>query len=113
MCVICLINSQMSNLMNQARLKVLKARDDMISVSLCHHFIHEKHGLCLNITAVSTNSADQVFLYPQEMLNDARQRLANIAKDPAKYSGLMDGLLLQVGLYAVPQPVTYPLTNQM
>uniref|UniRef100_A0A3Q0QVF6 ATPase H+ transporting V1 subunit E1b n=1 Tax=Amphilophus citrinellus TaxID=61819 RepID=A0A3Q0QVF6_AMPCI len=57
---------QMSNLMNQARLKVLKARDDMIS----------------------------------EMLNEARQRLANVAKDPAKYSGLMDGLLLQVGLYA-------------
>lgn len=40
-CVVCLLNSQMSNLMNQARLKVLKARDDMISVSSytssCHH----------------------------------------------------------------------------
>lgn len=34
-CFICLHNSQMSNLMNQARLKVLKARDDMISVSRC------------------------------------------------------------------------------
>lgn len=34
MCVICQFHSQMSNLMNQARLKVLKARDDMISVSL-------------------------------------------------------------------------------
>ncbi|KAM3859274.1 V-type proton ATPase subunit E 1 [Diretmus argenteus] len=55
---------QMSNLMNQARLKVLKARDDMIS----------------------------------EMLNEARQRLANVAKDPARYSGLIDGLVLQ-GLY--------------
>ncbi|XP_037551861.1 V-type proton ATPase subunit E 1 [Nematolebias whitei] len=55
---------QMSNLMNQARLKVLKARDDMIS----------------------------------DMLNDARQRLANIAKDPARYSALMDGLILQ-GFY--------------
>uniref|UniRef100_A0A3Q3ARG0 ATPase H+ transporting V1 subunit E1b n=1 Tax=Kryptolebias marmoratus TaxID=37003 RepID=A0A3Q3ARG0_KRYMA len=55
---------QMSNLMNQARLKVLKARDDMIS----------------------------------EMLNEARQRLANIAKDPARYSALMDGLMLQ-GFY--------------
>uniref|UniRef100_A0A667YS17 ATPase H+ transporting V1 subunit E1b n=1 Tax=Myripristis murdjan TaxID=586833 RepID=A0A667YS17_9TELE len=53
---------QMSNLMNQARLKVLKARDDMIS----------------------------------EMLNEARQRLANVAKDPARYQTLLDGLVLQV-----------------
>ncbi|TNN63154.1 V-type proton ATPase subunit E 1 [Liparis tanakae] len=55
---------QMSNLMNQARLKVLKARDDMIS----------------------------------EMLSEARQRLGNIAKDPARYPALLDGLILQ-GLY--------------
>ncbi|XP_034382635.1 V-type proton ATPase subunit E 1-like [Cyclopterus lumpus] len=55
---------QMSNLMNQARLKVLKARDDMIS----------------------------------EMLTEARQRLGNVAKDPARYPGLLDGLILQ-GLY--------------
>jgi len=55
---------QMSNLMNQARLKVLKARDDMIS----------------------------------EMLNEARQRLSNIAKDQSRYSALLDGLILQ-GLY--------------
>lgn len=60
---------QMSNLMNQARLKVLKARDDMIS----------------------------------EMLNEARQRLANVAKDPARYSGLMDGLMLQ-GFYQLLEP---------
>uniref|UniRef100_A0A3Q2Q703 ATPase H+ transporting V1 subunit E1b n=1 Tax=Fundulus heteroclitus TaxID=8078 RepID=A0A3Q2Q703_FUNHE len=60
---------QMSNLMNQARLKVLKARDDMIS----------------------------------DMLNEARQRLANIAKDPARYSSLMDGLLLQ-GFYQLLEP---------
>uniref|UniRef100_A0A1A7XC84 ATPase, H+ transporting, lysosomal, V1 subunit E isoform 1b n=1 Tax=Iconisemion striatum TaxID=60296 RepID=A0A1A7XC84_9TELE len=60
---------QMSNLMNQARLKVLKARDDMIS----------------------------------EMLNEARQRLANVAKDPAKYSALMDGLILQ-GFYQLLEP---------
>uniref|UniRef100_G3Q8R9 ATPase H+ transporting V1 subunit E1b n=1 Tax=Gasterosteus aculeatus aculeatus TaxID=481459 RepID=G3Q8R9_GASAC len=58
---------QMSNLMNQARLKVLKARDDMIS----------------------------------EMLSEARQRLGNIAKDPARYPGLLDGLILQVGLNPV------------
>jgi len=38
--VICLLYSQMSNLMNQARLKVLKARDDMISVSYCGSFYH-------------------------------------------------------------------------
>uniref|UniRef100_A0A8C6T3Y6 ATPase H+ transporting V1 subunit E1b n=1 Tax=Neogobius melanostomus TaxID=47308 RepID=A0A8C6T3Y6_9GOBI len=55
---------QMSNLMNQARLKVLKARDDMIS----------------------------------EMLSEARQRLANVAKDPSRYPALMEGLILQ-GLY--------------
>ncbi|KAG7270306.1 hypothetical protein CRUP_030206 [Coryphaenoides rupestris] len=52
---------QMSNLMNQARLKVLKARDDMIS----------------------------------EMLNEARERLGTVAKDPARYPALMDGLILQ------------------
>uniref|UniRef100_A0A665VRZ1 ATPase H+ transporting V1 subunit E1b n=1 Tax=Echeneis naucrates TaxID=173247 RepID=A0A665VRZ1_ECHNA len=55
---------QMSNLMNQARLKVLKARDDMIS----------------------------------EMLNEARQRLANVAKDAGRYPALLDGLILQVCL---------------
>ncbi|KAI4826071.1 hypothetical protein KUCAC02_021721 [Chaenocephalus aceratus] len=42
---------QMSNLLNQARLKVLKARDDMIT----------------------------------DLQNDARQRLAEIAKDPENY----------------------------
>ncbi|KAJ3612369.1 hypothetical protein NHX12_020645 [Muraenolepis orangiensis] len=52
---------QMSNLMNQARLKVLKARDDMIS----------------------------------EMLTEARERLGTVAKDPARYPALMDGLILQ------------------
>uniref|UniRef100_A0A3B3Y484 ATPase H+ transporting V1 subunit E1b n=1 Tax=Poecilia mexicana TaxID=48701 RepID=A0A3B3Y484_9TELE len=60
---------QMSNLMNQARLKVLKARDDMIS----------------------------------DMLNEARQRLANIAKDPARYPALLDGLILQ-GFYQLLEP---------
>lgn len=60
---------QMSNLMNQARLKVLKARDDMIS----------------------------------ELLNEARQRLVSVAKDPARYSALMDGLLLQ-GFYQLLEP---------
>ncbi|CAL8337815.1 unnamed protein product [Arctogadus glacialis] len=60
---------QMSNLMNQARLKVLKARDDMIS----------------------------------EMLNEARERLATIAKDPARYPALMDGLLLQ-GFFQLLEP---------
>lgn len=60
---------QMSNLMNQARLKVLKARDDMIS----------------------------------DMLNEARQRLANVARDQSRYPALMDGLLLQ-GLYQLLEP---------
>lgn len=60
---------QMSNLMNQARLKVLKARDDMIS----------------------------------EMLNEARQRLANVAKDPSRYTTLLDGLILQ-GFYQLLEP---------
>ncbi|XP_041853571.1 V-type proton ATPase subunit E 1a [Melanotaenia boesemani] len=60
---------QMSNLMNQARLKVLKVRDDMIT----------------------------------DMLNEARQRLAEIAKDPEKYSKLLEGLVLQ-GFYQLLEP---------
>lgn len=32
----------------------------------------------------------------QELLNEARQRLVSVAKDPARYSALIDGLLLQV-----------------
>ncbi|XP_028663651.1 V-type proton ATPase subunit E 1 [Erpetoichthys calabaricus] len=55
---------QMSNLMNQARLKVLKARDDLIA----------------------------------DLLNESRQRLGKIAKDPAKYASLLEGLVLQ-GFY--------------
>ncbi|KAL4006068.1 hypothetical protein ACER0C_005781 [Sarotherodon galilaeus] len=60
---------QRSNMMNQARLKVLKARDDMIT----------------------------------DLLNEARQRLAEIAKDPAKYSSLLEGLVLQ-GFYRLLEP---------
>ncbi|KAG7455990.1 hypothetical protein MATL_G00246920 [Megalops atlanticus] len=60
---------QMSNLMNQARLKVLKARDDMIT----------------------------------DLLNEARQRLAKVAKDPARYQILMEGLVLQ-GFYQLLEP---------
>ncbi|XP_077453477.1 V-type proton ATPase subunit E 1a [Stigmatopora argus] len=55
---------QMSNLMNQARLKVLKTRDDMIT----------------------------------DLLIEARQKLAEIAQDPARYSTLLEGLILQ-GFY--------------
>ncbi|XP_009952641.1 PREDICTED: V-type proton ATPase subunit E 1-like, partial [Leptosomus discolor] len=53
---------QMSNLMNQARLKVLKARDDLIA----------------------------------DLLNEAKQRLAKVVKDAARYQTLLDGLVLQV-----------------
>ncbi|KAG7250965.1 hypothetical protein CRUP_035172 [Coryphaenoides rupestris] len=60
---------QMSNLMNQARLKVLKARDDMIV----------------------------------DLLSEARQRLADIAKDPARYATLLEGLILQ-GFYQLLEP---------
>ncbi|XP_053487395.1 V-type proton ATPase subunit E 1a [Ictalurus furcatus] len=60
---------QMSNLMNQARLKVLKARDDMIL----------------------------------ELLTEARERLAGIAKDPSQYPTLLEGLLLQ-GFYQLLEP---------
>ncbi|KAF7655184.1 hypothetical protein LDENG_00059740 [Lucifuga dentata] len=60
---------KMSNLMNQARLKVLKARDDMI----------------------------------MDLLNEARQRLAEIAQDPAQYSTLLEGLVLQ-GFYQLLEP---------
>lgn len=60
---------QRSNMMNQARLKVLKARDDMIT----------------------------------DLLNEARRRLADISKDPAKYSSLLEGLVLQ-GFYRLLEP---------
>ncbi|XP_029288822.1 V-type proton ATPase subunit E 1a [Cottoperca gobio] len=60
---------KMSNLLNQARLKVLKARDDMIT----------------------------------DLLNEARQRLSEIAKDPANYSILLEGLVLQ-GFYQLLEP---------
>lgn len=55
---------QMSHLLNQARLKVLKARDDMI----------------------------------MELMREAQQRLADIAKEPDNYAVLLQGLLLQ-GFY--------------
>ncbi|NXH10337.1 VATE1 ATPase, partial [Bucco capensis] len=60
---------QMSNLMNQARLKVLKARDDLIA----------------------------------DLLNEARQRLAKVVKDTARYQTLLDGLVLQ-GFYQLLEP---------
>ncbi|XP_034390017.1 V-type proton ATPase subunit E 1a isoform X1 [Cyclopterus lumpus] len=60
---------QMSNLTNQARLKVLKDRDDMIT----------------------------------DLLNEARQRLGEIAKEPASYSALLEGLVLQ-GFYQLLEP---------
>ncbi|XP_030336541.1 V-type proton ATPase subunit E 1 isoform X2 [Strigops habroptila] len=55
---------QMSNLMNQARLKVLKARDDLIA----------------------------------DLLNEAKQRLAKVVKDTARYQILLDGLVLQTAV---------------
>ncbi|XP_038637223.1 V-type proton ATPase subunit E 1-like [Scyliorhinus canicula] len=61
---------QMSNLLNQARLKVLKARDDLIS----------------------------------DLLNEARQRLGRVMKDPPRYQTLLDGLILQ-GLYQLLEPI--------
>ncbi|RVE72283.1 hypothetical protein OJAV_G00060300 [Oryzias javanicus] len=60
---------QMSHLMNQARLKALKARDDMLT----------------------------------DLLNEARRRLAELAKDPETYSKLLDGLILQ-GFYQLLEP---------
>nr|XP_042705491.1 V-type proton ATPase subunit E 1 isoform X2 [Chrysemys picta bellii] len=55
---------QMSNLMNQARLKVLKARDDLIA----------------------------------DLLAEAKQRLAKVVKDGARYQTLLDGLVLQAAV---------------
>ncbi|XP_013889925.1 V-type proton ATPase subunit E 1a [Austrofundulus limnaeus] len=60
---------QMSNLKNQGRLKVLKARDDMVT----------------------------------DLLNEARQRLSEISKDPDRYSKLLEGLVLQ-GFYQLLEP---------
>ncbi|XP_058502548.1 V-type proton ATPase subunit E 1a [Solea solea] len=69
---------QMSNLMNQARLKVLKARDDMI----------------------------------KDLLNEARQRLAEIAKDPVQYSALLEGLILQAFYQLLEPKVTIRCRQQ-
>ncbi|XP_014856347.1 PREDICTED: V-type proton ATPase subunit E 1 isoform X1 [Poecilia mexicana] len=60
---------QMSQLKNQARLKVLKARDDMVT----------------------------------DLLNEARQRIADIVKDPDRYTKLLEGLVLQ-GFYQLLEP---------
>uniref|UniRef100_A0A087XZX8 ATPase H+ transporting V1 subunit E1a n=1 Tax=Poecilia formosa TaxID=48698 RepID=A0A087XZX8_POEFO len=60
---------QMSQLKNQARLKVLKAS-------------------CV---------------YVQDLLNEARQRIADIAKDPDRYAKLLEGLVLQ-GFYQLLEP---------
>lgn len=80
--------------MNQARLKVLKARDDMIGVSSRTSLRPQKFP---HIKEWEKQKPHACRLCCQEMLNEARQRLVNVAKDPARYSALMDGLLLQVG----------------
>ncbi|KAI3371583.1 hypothetical protein L3Q82_024153, partial [Scortum barcoo] len=69
---------QMSHLMNQAKLKVLKARDDII----------------------------------MDLLNEARQRLAEIAKDPARYSTLLEGLVLQAFYQLLEPKVTVRCRQQ-
>ncbi|XP_070763005.1 V-type proton ATPase subunit E 1a isoform X2 [Enoplosus armatus] len=69
---------QMSNLMNQARLKVLKARDDMIT----------------------------------DLSNEARQRFAELAKDPARYSTLLEGLVLQAFYQLLEPKVTVRCRQQ-
>ncbi|KAK1788764.1 hypothetical protein P4O66_002575 [Electrophorus voltai] len=95
---------QMSNLMNQARLKVLKARDDMISVCPASVFCTQggtgRSG-ALDSTRVSNLSCNGISM--QDMLNEARQRLAKVARDPTRYSALMDGLVLQ-GFYQLLEP---------
>lgn len=40
-----------------------------------------------------------VFLL-QDLLNEARQRIADMVKDPERYSKLLDGLVLQVNYAA-------------
>jgi len=98
------VSSQMSNLMNQARLKVLKARDDMISVSTnLLRLEHNKSCLATHMSCLVSSSFRSLFVClflfiygPQDMLNEARERLATVAKDSARYPSLMDGLILQV-----------------
>lgn len=121
--------------MNQARLKVLKARDDMITVRdrcscpcdatgishiyiqyiatlhatlTCHHrqafmqyCLYTMFDKCLSFMTLKSSKSvkSQVFVpvfMSQDLLNEARQRLAEIAKDPASYSTLLEGLVLQV-----------------
>lgn len=51
---------------------------------------------CVHFLTLCVNNHLILVGFLQEMLNEARQRLANVAKDPAKYPALMDGLILQV-----------------
>ncbi|KAM9376981.1 V-type proton ATPase subunit E 1a isoform 1-T2 [Pholidichthys leucotaenia] len=69
---------QRSNLMNQARLKVLKARDDMIT----------------------------------DLLNEAWQRLAEMTKDTAQYSKLLEGMVLQAFYQLLEPKVTVRCRQQ-
>ncbi|XP_015250839.1 PREDICTED: V-type proton ATPase subunit E 1 isoform X1 [Cyprinodon variegatus] len=69
---------QMSHLKNQARLKVLKARDDMVT----------------------------------DLLNEARQRIADMVKDPERYSKLLDGLVLQAFYQLLEPKVTIRCRQQ-
>lgn len=45
---------------------------------------------------ISISNVSSCLFLSQDLLNEARQRLAEIAKDPAKYSSLLEGLVLQV-----------------
>ncbi len=84
----------MSNLMNQARLKVLKARDDMVKV--CNYDISTVYTFIeLQEISPSSSSCDSL----QDLINEAQQRLANIAKNPNEYPTLLEGLVLQVSWF--------------
>ncbi|MEQ2239420.1 hypothetical protein ILYODFUR_004319 [Ilyodon furcidens] len=73
---------QMSHLKNQARLKVLKARDDMITMR---------------------HPSSELRDFLKDLLNEARQRIADIVKDPERYSKLLEGVVLQ-GFYQLLEP---------
>ncbi len=64
-------------------------RYDEFDISIVYTFIE------LQEISPSSSSCDSL----QDLLNEAQQRLANIAKNPNEYSTLLEGLVLQVSRF--------------
>ncbi len=64
-------------------------RYDEFDISIIYTFIE------LQEISPSSSSCNSL----QDLLNEAQQRLANIAKNPNEYSTLLEGLVLQVSRF--------------